>query len=105
MQAIEHSLELILDPITKPDFSHECFLNVEKDSCKERHENNDINYSYNNCCYGLPIVNTALVIDQNDTRKLKGENDSTQSIHQSQVVKVLTNQEAVTANKDCRVHT
>jgi Zn-dependent metalloprotease len=79
-------------------------LDIEKDSCKERHQNKDVHYRYNDGTNGLPIVNTAVIVYQYDTRKLKKENGRTQRIHQPQVVKVLTDQETVATDEYSRVH-
>ena len=77
MQAIKHSLELILDAVTKPDLSHESFLDVEEHSREEGHENNDINNGYDDGYNGLPIDSTMIIIDQDNGSELKGEYDST----------------------------
>ena len=81
LQAVKHSLELILDPVTKPNLIHESFLDVEKDPCEERHENNDVNNSNDDCGLWLPIVNALIKVNNDDAPELEADKGATQSVH------------------------
>ena len=79
-------------------------MDVEEDPGKERHEDNDVDNGDNDGADRLPVVNAAVVVYQNYTWKLEDENDATHAVHETQVFKVLTDQETVTTNEDGGVH-